>query len=93
MSASCIWSHLVTVLKLKRAVPEHAVSIGMGFGALLSKKKGWIDEKSFCDRQLIENFELSLWHDILLDEELIWSAQERIIEKRGVILQLYQRAR
>ena len=62
----------------------HAVSIGMGFGAYLSKKKGWIDEQSFLRIiRLIENFELSLWHDILLDEELIWGAQERIIEKRG----------
>ncbi|MGB3587297.1 MAG: hypothetical protein WBA23_12190, partial [Tunicatimonas sp.] len=28
-------------------------------------------------------FELSLWHDILLDEETLWAAQEKMIEKRG----------
>ena len=32
---------------------------------------------------MIESFELSLWHDILLEEPLIWESQERIIEKRG----------
>ena len=62
----------------------HAVSIGMGFGAFLSRKKNWIDDESFLRIiRLIENFELSLWHDILLDECLIWEAQTRIIEKRG----------
>ena len=62
----------------------HAISIGMGFGAFLSRKKDWIDDKTFLRIiKLIENFELSLWHDILLDEPLIWESQERIIEKRG----------
>ena len=62
----------------------HAVSIGMGFGAFLSKRKNWIDDQSFLRIiRLIENFELSLWHDVLLDEPLIWQAQQRIIEKRG----------
>ena len=62
----------------------HAVSIGMGLGAFLSHKMGWLDEKSLLRiLQLISDFELSLWHDILLDEELLWSAQKSIIDKRG----------
>ena len=62
----------------------HAVSIGMGLGAFISHKVGWLDEKSLLRiLQLISDFELSLWHDILLDEELLWSAQKSIIDKRG----------
>ncbi len=62
----------------------HAVSIGMGLGAFLSHEVGWLDEKSLLRiLRLISDFELSLWHDILLDEELLWSAQKSIIDKRG----------
>lgn len=62
----------------------HAVSIGMGLGAFLSHEVGWLDENSlFRILRLISDFELSLWHDILLDEELLWSAQKSIIDKRG----------
>ena len=32
---------------------------------------------------LISKFELSLWHDVLLDEDLIWSAQCSVTTKRG----------
>ena len=62
----------------------HAVSIGMGLGAFLSHEVGWLDKKSLLRiLRLISDFELSLWHDILLDEELLWCAQKSIIDKRG----------
>ncbi|MBP2832039.1 sedoheptulose 7-phosphate cyclase [Aquimarina sp. U1-2] len=62
----------------------HAISCGMGFGAFLSFRKGWI-AKEDCDRimQLLSDFELSLWHDILNDSDLIYKAQVKVIEKRG----------
>lgn len=34
----------------------------------------------------IESFGLSLSHDTLTDDELLWSAQTKMIEKRGVHL-------
>ena len=62
----------------------HAVSIGMGFGAFLSWKRNWLD-LSDLNRilNLISEYELSLWHKILLDEELIWNSQTSITDKRG----------
>ncbi|MEL6554530.1 MAG: sedoheptulose 7-phosphate cyclase [Cyanobacteria bacterium J06621_11] len=62
----------------------HAVAMGMGFGAFLSYRQGWIDWKA-CDRilRLIGSFGLSLWHDILLDHEILWAAQTKMMEKRG----------
>ena len=62
----------------------HAVSIGMGFGAFLSWKRDWLG-LSDLNRilNLITDYELSLWHKILLDEELIWNAQTSITDKRG----------
>jgi 3-dehydroquinate synthase len=62
----------------------HAVACGMGLGAHMSYLQGWISEE---DRnrimQLISNFELSLWHPILDNVELIYKAQIKVIEKRG----------
>lgn len=62
----------------------HAVSVGMGFGAFLAEKVGWIKEEE-RDRvhRLIASFDLSLWHDILTDRDQVWAAQEKMIEKRG----------
>ncbi|NET10126.1 MAG: sedoheptulose 7-phosphate cyclase [Symploca sp. SIO2B6] len=62
----------------------HAVSIGMGFGAFLSYSYGWITKTDF-ERimNLINAFGLSLWHDVLLNEETVWAAQEKIVQKRG----------
>ncbi|MGC1471318.1 MAG: sedoheptulose 7-phosphate cyclase [Psychroserpens sp.] len=62
----------------------HAVACGMGFGAYLSYKQGWISTED-RDRilQLISDFELSLWHPILDDTDLIYKAQVKVIEKRG----------
>lgn len=65
----------------------HAVSIGMGFGAYLSYRLNWIDEDT-CHRimRLIGSFGLSLWHDILHQKDLLWEAQEKIVQKRGMNL-------
>ncbi|MEM6328863.1 MAG: sedoheptulose 7-phosphate cyclase [Planctomycetota bacterium] len=62
----------------------HAVSIGMGFGAHLAALCGWI-EPADRDRimRLISSFGLSLWHGVLEDGELLWAAQEKMMQKRG----------
>lgn len=62
----------------------HAVAIGMGFGAFLSYRQGWIQWEA-CDRilRLIGSFGLSLWHEILLNRETLWAAQTKMVEKRG----------
>ena len=62
----------------------HAVSIGMGLGAFLSFRKRWLQERMLMRiLNLISNYELSLWHDILLEEKLMWAAQKSVIDKRG----------
>jgi len=62
----------------------HAVTIGMGFGAYLSYQNNWISsEELHRILRLISSFELSLWHDILLNQETLWAAQEKIVQKRG----------
>lgn len=62
----------------------HAVAIGMGFGAYLSYRRDWISVEDFHRiLRLISAFELSLWHDILLDRDVLWSAQQKMEQKRG----------
>lgn len=62
----------------------HAVSIGMGFGAYLSYRLDWISQEQFHRiMSLISSFGLSLWHDIMLKKETLWSSQVKIIQKRG----------
>jgi 3-dehydroquinate synthase len=62
----------------------HAVSIGMGFGAYLSYRMNWIRADEFHRiLRLMSSFGLSLWHDILLNKELLWASQEKIVQKRG----------
>ena len=62
----------------------HAVACGMGFGAYLSFKNSWIDLSQLRRiLNLISTFELSLWHDILDDRDILWKAQEKMVEKRG----------
>lgn len=62
----------------------HAVAIGMGWGAFVSQKQGWISaEQQERVFGLIESFGLSLYHETLTDKELLWSAQVKMIEKRG----------
>lgn len=62
----------------------HAVSICMGLGAYLSRKAGWIDAAGF-DRimNLMSAYGLSLWHDILLDHEVMRESHRKIVQKRG----------
>ncbi|KAL7568105.1 hypothetical protein ACA910_019503 [Epithemia clementina (nom. ined.)] len=63
----------------------HAVATCMGFGAYLSWKHCyWIDEDQFvriC--KLINNLELSLWHDIMDDKQIFHSCTKKMIQKRG----------
>jgi 3-dehydroquinate synthase len=62
----------------------HAVSIGMGLGAFLSHQAGWISEEELLRiLKLMSGFGLSLWHDILEDEDIMVASHEKIIEKRG----------
>ncbi|NEP60560.1 MAG: sedoheptulose 7-phosphate cyclase [Symploca sp. SIO2G7] len=62
----------------------HAVAIGMGFGAYLSYCHNWISAQDFHRiLRLISSIGLSLWHDVLLNQETLWAAQQKIVEKRG----------
>merc|ERR1711997_1090264 len=62
----------------------HAVATGMGFGAYLSHSKGWINNAEFQRiLNLISSMELSLWHPIMDDVDMIWSSQVKMIQKRG----------
>lgn len=62
----------------------HAVAIGMGFGAYLSYRHNWISLTALHRiLSLISSFGLSLWHDVLLNRETLWAAQEKIVQKRG----------
>ena len=62
----------------------HAVAIDMGFGAYLSLLQGWIAQSEFdAIAALISAYGLSLWHDILNDERVMWESHRKIIQKRG----------
>ena len=62
----------------------HAVSVGMGLGAYFSYVNKWISsEQMHRIFKLISKFELSLWHEILLDDECLWESQIKMIQKRG----------
>lgn len=62
----------------------HAVAIGMGFGALLSHRTGWIDGPTMHRiLRLMSDLGLSLWHDVLDDVGLVWEAQQKMEQKRG----------
>ena len=62
----------------------HAVATCMGYGAYLSFLEGWTS-KDEMDRvlKLISKMELSLWHPIMDDVDLIYAAQVKIVDKRG----------
>lgn len=62
----------------------HAVAIGMGYGAYLSYKEGWIS-KNDLNRilSLISSVGLALTHPILDEPESLWSSQLKMTEKRG----------
>lgn len=62
----------------------HAISIGMGYGSYLAYKEGWITNEEF--HRVLKVFSvlgLSLRHDILNNVNSIWSAQCKMVEKRG----------
>lgn len=62
----------------------HAVATGMGFGAYMSHSKGWINNAEFQRiLNLISSMELSLWHPIMDDVDMIWSSQVKMVQKRG----------
>lgn len=62
----------------------HAVGIGMGFGAYLSYRHDWISKDDFHRiMRLISSFGLSLWNDVMLNRDMVWAAQEKIVQKRG----------
>lgn len=62
----------------------HAVSVGMGLGAFISQQLGWIDTQQMQRiHNLIQTFGLSMWHNQLDDYDLIWSAQVKMVQKRG----------
>lgn len=62
----------------------HAVAIGMGFGAYLSYRDSWITSEEFHRiLRLISSFGLSLWNDVMLNQETLWASQEKIVQKRG----------
>jgi len=62
----------------------HAIAIGMGFGAFISRQLGWIEESEFRRvLKLFSTLEISLVHPILDNVEPIWQAQLRMIEKHG----------
>ncbi|MEM9745712.1 MAG: sedoheptulose 7-phosphate cyclase [Actinomycetota bacterium] len=62
----------------------HAVSIGMGFGAFLAHRADLLPERDMHRiLAVISRLGLSTWHDVLDDHDLVWTAQERMVEKRG----------
>ena len=62
----------------------HAVAIGMGFGAFLSRQAGWMTEQEMHRiLRLISGFGLSLWHDILQNRDVMWESHRKILQKRG----------
>ena len=62
----------------------HAVAIGMGFNAYLSYHNDWISADDFHRiLRLISAFGLSLWDDVLLNQDILWAAQEKMVQKRG----------
>ena len=62
----------------------HAVATGMGFGAFLSLQESWISQDEFKRiLNLIATMQLSLWHPIMDDVEMIWNSQVKMVQKRG----------
>jgi len=62
----------------------HAVATGMGWGAYLAKRCGFITTQQLERIMwLISDMELSLFHPIMEDSERIFNTQTKIIQKRG----------
>jgi len=62
----------------------HSVGTCMGYSSYLSYLKGWLT-KDELDRtlKLISDMEISLWHPIMDDIELLYGSQVKIVDKRG----------
>ena len=62
----------------------HAVATGMGFSAYLSFCNGWITQREFHRiLKLLSDLELSLWHPIMEDTQLVYKGQITMIQKRA----------
>merc|ERR1711937_931449 len=62
----------------------HAVATCMGYGAYLSFLEGWISEGEMQRiHKLISDLELSLYHPILEDYDVVWESQVKMTQKRG----------
>ena len=61
-----------------------AVGTCMGFGAYLSFVEGWVSEEEMHRiLKVISDCELSLYHPVMDDDQMIWKTQMAIVEKRG----------
>merc|ERR1719335_1667836 len=61
-----------------------AVGTDMGFGAYLSYMEGWVsNEEMHRILRNISDCELSLYHPIMDDDEMVWKTHLGIVEKRG----------
>merc|ERR1711871_454493 len=62
----------------------HAVATCMGLSSYMSYKEGWITEADMHRiLRLCASFELSLWHPVMDDIDLVYAAQVKITDKRG----------
>ena len=62
----------------------HAVATCMGYGAYLARLEGFITEsEQMRILRLISDMELSLWHDIMDNHDLVAAANKKVVEKRG----------
>ena len=62
----------------------HAISVEMTLSSFMSYKRGWLSEKDLHRiLKLFSEYELSLWHDILLDEKCMNEGFDKILQKRG----------
>ena len=62
----------------------HAVATCMGYGAYLARLEGFISEsEQMRILKLISDMELSLWHDIMENHDLVAAANKKVVEKRG----------
>ena len=56
----------------------------MCLNAFMSFKRGWLTESEMHRiLKLFSNYELSLWHDILLNKKCMIEGYVKILQKRG----------
>jgi len=62
----------------------HAVATCMGYGAYLAHLDGFVSENEMNRiHKTISDCELSLWHPIMDDHDMVWKSHLAMIEKRG----------